>query len=207
MTFASSLESLTAWQRSRLQSARFVPLAALLTWAALSAGGVRFDAIFAFLLSAALVAQFRLWDDLVDRARDGAAHPDRALVRATSTVPFDCLLGLIAAVNAIALFALRGAAAALGLVVLSAAAACWYRWHRSRGLTHALVLHLKYPAFVLLLAPVSFWPLAGAAIAYATLVGFELLDEPGSRSSAQRRHVPFAFAAIGLAVITWGEYR
>ena len=200
MTFASSLESVFAWRRTRLQGARFLPLAAFLAWAASSAGGAAVaSTLAACVIALALIAQFRLWDDLVDRARDRNAHPERLLAAAATTAPFDRVLVLLGAANAMAILGMRGVPALLGFLLLSAAAASWYRWHRSRQLTHALVLHLKYPAFVLLLAPPPLAPLAGAAIVYASIVGFELLDEPRLRTPWG--HALLAGALLFLACI------
>ena len=201
MTFASSLEHVSAWRSTRFPWPRFLALAGLLVWAASSAGGASAAMTAAgFLLAVSLVAQFRLWDDLVDRARDRDAHPQRVIARCASTVPFECGACLLGAANALALFWLHGERVVLAYLLLIAIAALWYLRHRARGLTHVLVLHLKYPAFVLLIAPVAVAPLAGAAIVYVALVAFELLDA----SAARWRYLPLALASVDLALLTYG---
>lgn len=188
MTFASSLESVRAWRSTRFPYARFLPLAAFIVWAAACEGhGGAATALSAFAIATSLIAQFRLWDDLNDRARDLDAHPERVLARAASSAPFVWGVVLLTAANALALAAARGIPGVLAFSLLSAIAALWYAAHRERGVVHALVLHLKYPAFVLLLAPMfacEAAPSAAAAIVYAALLGFELLDEPRLRTPA-----------------------
>ena len=190
VTFASSLESVSAWRSTRFPYARFLPLAALVVWAAACEGraGIA-TTLTAFAIAASLIAQFRLWDDLIDRARDSAAHPERIVAGAASSTPYVWAVGLLACWNAMALVAVRGASGLLAFLLLCAIAALWYAAHCERGLMHALVLHLKYPAFVLLLAPMFAprgSPLAAAAIVYCALLGYELLDEPRLRTPSGR---------------------
>ena len=190
MTFASSLESVSAWRSTRFPYARFLPLAALILWAAACEGraGIA-TTLTAFVIAASLIAQFRLWDDLIDRARDSVAHPERIVAGAASSAPFVWAVGLLACWNAMAFMAVRGVSGLLEFLLLCAIAGLWYAAHRERRLVHALVLHLKYPAFVLLLAPMfapGGAPLAAAAIVYCALLGYELLDEPRLRTPSGR---------------------
>jgi 4-hydroxybenzoate polyprenyltransferase len=200
---------MSAWRSARFPWTRFLPLAALLGWAALSAGDASIAAAVAALgIAVSLVAQFRLWDDLVDRARDRVTHPERVVACASSSAPFAQAVGLLFAANAIALAGVHGAPTFAGFLFLNAVAALWYIRHRERKLTHVLVLHLKYPAFVLLLSPAgSAAPLAGAAIVYAALVGYELLDKPHfrARTVAWLPYLPLVLASIGLMFLTTGE--
>ena len=209
---SSSLQSVSAWRSARFPWTRFLPLAALLVWAAAPAGSTSVAALVAQLVIAVtLIAQFRLWDDLVDRTRDRVVHPERIVARAASVVPFAQTVGLLCAGNAIALAVLHGVPTLAGFVLLNAMAALWYASHRRRELIHVFVLHLKYPAFVLLLSPAGVGaPFAGAAIVYATLVGYELLDESRgglslARAVAWLRYLPFALASLGLMFVTWRE--
>ena len=206
MSLNSSLELVSDWRSARFAWTRFLPLAALLAWAALTAGDAGIAAAVAALaIAVSLIAQFRLWDDLVDRGRDRAAHPERIVARAVSATPFAQTVGLLFAANAIALAGVHGAPTLAGFLLLNATAAVWYAWHHERKLVHVLVLHLKYPAFVLLLSPAgAVAPLAGAAIVYAALVGYELLDEPRLRARMVTwlPYLPLALAAIGLMVVT-----
>lgn len=99
-----------------------------------------------------LVVQFRLWDDLEDIERDGAAHPDRVLVNSCRK-PFHVLLIALATATG-ALFATRGPALA-GFALLYCAFWVAYRRVRPRivdALWRYGILLLKYPAFVGLVA-------------------------------------------------------
>ena len=213
MTFASSLVSVIAWLSTRFPYARFLPLAAFLVWAAACGGRASVaTTLSAFVIAASLVAQFRLWDDLVDRGRDAVTHPERIVARAVSSAPFIWSVGSLATANAIALLAVRGAPGVLAFLLLCTIAGLWYRAHRERRLVHLLVLHLKYPAFVLCLAPMfepQGAPLAAAAIVYSALVGFELLDEPRLRTPSGRlllfaSLLFLAFAPLGIDAASHG---
>jgi len=181
---------------------RFGLLALLLAWAA--GVGASFDAqafIVCWVLAFALIAQFRLWDDLADRARDRGAHPERVLARIEDTRAFVVVCIALGSVNAAALFALHGAARVAGLAMLCIGLGAWYRLHTSRELLHTHVLLLKYPAFVLLLAaaPAEPWAMALAAAAvYSAMCSFELLDERG----ATRAHQAALAAHGGVLTLT-----
>jgi len=215
-TFNASLESWVAWRGSRMPAARFVPLAILLAWAASAAGATDVVRVLCTIAVAyTLVAQFRLWDDIADRERDARDHPQRVV----NAGPLITASMVLAVFNAAALGVLNGWTYAIAVLVLSALVLAWYRVHRSRGLVHAHVLLLKYPAFVALLAAPSAHAPAlalGAALVYGALVGFELLDDPALRAAtwtrarrieapARLRYVPFLIAAAGLVFITVRE--
>ncbi len=171
---------LEAWWASRLPLTRFVPLAVLLAWAATaSTSAAAMPFLVRCALAFSLLAQFRLWDDLVDRHPDRAAHPQRVLARATDARPFVLCAVVLGAANVTCITWLSGLAAGFTLLVLDAAAALWYGLHHSRALLHAHVVMLKYPAVVLLLA--STWPparaeLLAAVLVYVAMCLFELLD-------------------------------
>jgi len=101
--FTSSLESIGAWRAQRLPLARFVPLAVLIAWAAGGSTVATARGLALIGLALSLIAQCRLWDDLVDRDRDRSAHPERLLAaRGPIDVYVNAVIGL-GAVNAVAL--------------------------------------------------------------------------------------------------------
>lgn len=213
MTSASSLELIVAWRGSRMPLARFLPLALLLAWAAAAAsttgmGGVTgSQAAAVVLLALGLIAQFRLWDDLADRARDLRAHPGRVLANDEAVAVLTAASGALAAFNMLALGLLRGWAQALAALVLGALVLLWYRVHRGRGLVHAHVLLLKYPAFVVLLAgaPVQGAALLlAAALVYCALCAFELLDDPALNTPAGVRLAGLHAALLAAAPLATG---
>ncbi|MPZ42533.1 MAG: hypothetical protein GEV05_03850 [Betaproteobacteria bacterium] len=196
--FTSSLESIGAWRAQRLPLARFAPLAVLIAWAACGSALASARGLALVVLALSLVAQCRLWDDLVDRNSDRSTHPQRLLAAGVASGPFVHAAVVLAAANMIALAALRGWPHGLGAAALFGALALWYRGHRARGRVHANVLLLKYPAFVLLLAasPLGTATMAAALIVYAAMCAFELLDSGLARTPAE----PIAFAAHTLAI-------
>lgn len=176
----SAWSVLYAWRATRLPVLRFGLLALLVGWAA--SVGPAFDGYgFAVrvVLAFALIAQFRLWDDLVDRERDRSLHPQRVLARSGNVRVFVAACVLLGALNLVGLLAWRGAAVSAGGGLLCLGAALWYRAHAARGSVHAHVLLLKYPAFVALLAsPLSdpWTTVLAAAALYSALVSHELRD-------------------------------
>jgi hypothetical protein len=141
--------------------------------------------IRATAFSALLLLQFRLWDDLEDRAHDSVAHPERLLVRAPAA-PYRRALMCLALAN-VALCGIDVWPAAVEVALLDLVFYFAYRRTRRRtpnGVWRFVILLIKYPAFVVVLATFLGAPqpgrLAAAALAaYATACGYEALH--GSR--------------------------
>ena len=163
---ASSTDWIARYLRSRMPLARLVPLALFLAAVSLvdpidrrlSTLGLR--ALVAFLL----VVELRLWDDLEDRARDGALHPERVLVRAPGARPF---------VGLAVLLGLGGGAVLLAGALPSTLAVVYLGFttfeflhdrsiHTHRGAGAILVVET---AALGLLAAGALWPLALSAAA------------------------------------------
>ena len=179
----------TAYLRERFHLRLFGPLAVAI---GVGASGVRLDwasvvvdSGFALLL----LAQFRLWDDLADRARDGVEHPDRVLVRAREVTPAIAFCGALAVLN-ICIAVWRSGTAVAVLGGLNVAAGVWYLSAGSKdpayGRTHAAyipVLLTKYPAFVFVvaggrLADAPLPILASAAALYVVVCAYEAWHDP-----------------------------
>ena len=194
MLMDASLAPVRAWRASRLPLVRFVPLALFLSWAASSPNDASWsEAAIGAVLAFALVAQFRLWDDIVDRHRDRAAHPERVMAQATSARAFALLCVALGAGNLLGLVAIKGLVPAGAYLLLAAGLCAWYRCDRPRDWVHTHVLTLKYPAFVLLLAlpQVPMHALAlSALVVYSAMCAFELLDNAADRG--------VDYAALGM---------
>ena len=171
---------MTAYWIERFAPRLFVPAAALIALAAGAGSGLgAIEWGLTVVLSLLLLAQFRLWDDLADRDRDRAAHPDRVLVRAARVWPFVVTCTGLAVANLLLLLAWNGLAGMLAFLVLNAAAFAWYAWRPViRTAAGDLVLLTKYPAFVFLIASPSAWSSPGvwipALTIYAAACGFEI---------------------------------
>ena len=200
---SAALSPIVAWRVSRLPLARFVPLAVLIAWAATGHGERALPEILPRIaLAFMLVAQFRLWDDIVDRGRDRVMHPERVLARAVALQEFVLTCTLLGAVNTAAVAILNGLYGALGLLALDALLAAWYRLPRTSEHLHLHGLLLKYPAFVLLLAPETARSAATATSALALYCGmcaFELLDRPPGRALGREACLLLALHALCLA--------
>ncbi len=174
---------LLAWLRTRVLQPRIALLWLAVLAAALAAGAA---AAWTALASAALVVQFRLWDDLEDVPHDRVHAPDRTLVRSASLGTLRVVLWTSIALLGLAIASVQGWPHAAAYALLVAAVAVLYRALAAAGpqrpLRSQLVL-LKYPAFVLLLAadPAAPRALAAALALYAVLGAYEWRD----RRSAQ----------------------
>jgi hypothetical protein len=185
--WSGAVRDLLAWARTRLAQPRIAALW-LLVLAAMLAAGPQGPAAWTPALSAVLIAQFRLWDDLADLPHDRVHALERVLVRSRRPGAFHVVLTASLALVAVALAALDGWTRALAYAALVAAAAALYRTTDSTGprrwLRAQLVL-AKYPAFVLLLAedPASLRAIAAALLLYAVL---GVHESRSARSGATR---------------------
>ena len=170
-----------AYLGERFRPAVFVPATALHLLLALWASGAQLTArlLPAAGLAALLLLQFRLWDDLEDRDRDGRTHPERVLVLAPPA-PFRRALVGIGLANLAALAA-ASALAPIGLIALDVAFVAAYRLRArmSDRVWRFRVLLLKYPIFVALLAaaagtPPAFRLAVAMAVMYAAAASYEV---------------------------------
>lgn len=139
--------------RERLPLHVFGPVAVALTVPAhltvpFEAVAVAIDTAFAFLL----LAQFRLWDDLVDRRVDAVRHPERVLVRASNTTTYVVACIALGVLNALIVLQRSGAHSALPLLgALTVVLICAYG-QPPKSAARDLLRLAKYPVFVLVLA-------------------------------------------------------
>ncbi|MBI4410447.1 MAG: hypothetical protein HY561_12110 [Gemmatimonadetes bacterium] len=192
--------SLRAYAAERYPARLFLPLAGFLAAAALAGGGAAgaLDVVAA-ALAWTLVFQFRLWDDLADRARDRAEHPGRVLAR-SEPAPFVALAAALIVLNG-ALVAFRGGPARLGVfALLSALLLAWYR-RRPAGAGWALfgahVVLAKYAAIVYLAAPSAAAPYPGR-LALAALQVFLCFAVHEILHDRRLAAAPGATAALAL---------
>jgi hypothetical protein len=172
-----------AYWIERFSPAIFLPAAASIALAAHSTAAIDLSRwLTDTIVSILLLAQFRLWDDLADRDRDRRAHPDCVIARAPRISPFVGTCVALAVVNA-SLAATRGGDGVAAFLLLTAAAAAWYRWRPLRRTVGSdLALLAKYPAFVVVIATGLSAPLSHAVPAamaiYAAAVGVEIWHDP-----------------------------
>jgi 4-hydroxybenzoate polyprenyltransferase len=174
------LRELAGWFRTRVLQPR-IALLWLAVLAAVVAAGAGGAIAWTALASAALIVQFRLWDDLEDVPHDRMHAPDRTLVRSTNRRPFHVLLWASILLLGLAIASMQGWTRAGAYVLLVAAVAVLYRAMGSSGPRRALRSQLvlaKYPAFVLLLAgdPTGPVALAAAGALYVVLGTYEWRD-------------------------------
>lgn len=203
MSSKSFAEPLALWFGTRMPAGRFAALTTLVVVAAAMAGTVHVGWVApACIIALLLIFQFRLWDDLADAPRDRLDHPERVLPRCASDTVFPTAICLSAGINLIAILMLSGVLAGMLLLLLNIVFAAWYRRGISKriGFAGAHFVLLKYPAFVVLLAPrpvdATSLALACAAV-YFALGAYEMIHDPRHR----REHAAIRLIAAELAVL------
>jgi len=176
-----AMTDLIAWIRTRIVLWR-VALLWLVVLAATFAAGTRNALTWTLFVTAVLIVQFRLWDDLEDLPHDRFHAPQRVLVRCTRLQPFRLAFATSVGVVAAALALLQDREHAAAYLVLLAALATIYRMTDGTGPQRALraqLVLLKYAGFVLLLAdePAAPRALVTASALYATLAVQEWNDQ------------------------------
>jgi len=174
------VRDLAGWLRTRVLQPR-IALLWLVVLAAVAAAGTNGALAWAALASAALIVQFRLWDDLEDVPHDRVHAPDRTLVRSADLRPCRVVLWGSILLLALAIAAVHEWTRAGAYVLLVVAVAVLYRAMDPTGPRRALRSQLvlaKYPAFVLLLAadPTAPSALAAALVVYGVLGTYEWRD-------------------------------
>jgi hypothetical protein len=186
-----SLDLLVRYRRERL-GGRIALLVLLLACASLAGSACAGWTEFAgrLVLAATLVCQFRLWDDLCDLPRDRVHHPGRVLSMAPTLAPFQVLLAVLVGINLLLLGAWKPRIALFTFLALNTVLFLWYgvlRHLAAGARLNALVVLLKYPVFVYLLAATPEIPpglslAVAAALVYALLCVYEVWHDPQVRT-------------------------
>jgi hypothetical protein len=152
--------------RQRLVRRPVLAAILLVTAGAQIGRGLSSDAAVAsdLVISLCLVASFRIWDDVMDRERDGLAHPERVVVRATSIAPLAIASSSVALAGAIVLLRGPGAGSVLLMIAFAGVLVVWYAVRQARSAAGDRLLLLKYPIFTLaLIGPAPLTPRAAAS--------------------------------------------
>ena len=173
-----------AYLRQRFRLSFFGPLALVLAAFALGHRASMMELAAATVGGLFLLTQFRVWDDIADRAHDAIVHPDRVLVRVTNLAPLVGLGMVLVALNVgIAVQRDDALVSMLCLALVHIVLGGYYLFRRGRTVLGDQVLLVKYPAFVCILAgerlvasplPV----ILGAAIVYAAASAYEAWHDP-----------------------------
>jgi 4-hydroxybenzoate polyprenyltransferase len=144
---------LLEYARERLTPGRLLPAALLVVLATLAGRGWSGAVALAADLAAglALVIAFRIWDDLADRERDRASHPDRVTVRAASLLSLWIAAIVIGIAGASLLGLTRGLTSVALLAAYTLVLAATYAGRGPRSAAGDRILLLKYAVFALAL--------------------------------------------------------
>jgi hypothetical protein len=142
-----------AYWRERLPIRTFGPVAAAIACPTQLAGfrgtgALAIDTALAWLL----LAQFRLWDDLVDREADRKRHPNRVLARTAHVGRYVLLCLTLTIVNVLALRSRERPEISLPLLAALTLALAVAYTEASRSPALDLIRLAKYPVFVLVVA-------------------------------------------------------
>jgi hypothetical protein len=179
------IASLAGYVRERGRPGIFIPAAILIAVGANAGHAIDFARLVASAaLVLLLIAQFRLWDDLADLAIDRSRHPERVLSRAARVEGFVVFALLLATANVAVAAWLSGPVGVVMLLLLDATIAVWYAARpRHRTLVGDLVILIKYPAFVFIVAG-SLSPspaqVTAAIATYAAACVFEVWHDASS---------------------------
>jgi 4-hydroxybenzoate polyprenyltransferase len=184
----SSIDLIAGYLVERARPSVFIPLAMLIAasaWVA-APGTPPSGTDFALCATEALllVLALRVWDDLQDRARDAARHPDRVTVRARRVGPLVALAVLLAVCGALLLGTATSPAARIAIVgSIGLGLLVWYRVRPTEpSRLSGIVLLAKYPALAIALAPGlgELTPMRAAAAAgllYLIVGTYEYLED------------------------------
>jgi 4-hydroxybenzoate polyprenyltransferase len=170
---------LVEYAHERLRPARLMPAVLLVVLATLIGRGWSGWTTLGAATTAAfgLVIAFRIWDDLMDRERDRARHPDRVVVHAASTRPLALAALIVAIAAAMLIVWTRGWEADALLAGYTAILAASYASGGPRHAVREWILLLKYGVFTLALigtqAAFTTRGLLSAAAAFAAACVYE----------------------------------
>lgn len=184
----SSIELVARYLAERARPSVFVPLALLIAETAWLAAPGTEQSVSAFGLCALqallLVLALRVWDDVQDRTRDAARHPERASVRARHTAPFVALSLSFGAGGALLL--LGATVPLMRVAILVTIVAGLLVWYHARppepSRLSGVVLLAKYPALSIAIAPglgelTPVRATAAAALLYLVACTYEYLED------------------------------
>ncbi|MGB1814840.1 MAG: hypothetical protein ACPHJ3_05740 [Rubripirellula sp.] len=202
---------LASYVSSRLLT---IPMLALLILLLLAAWLPAFpnDALTAvtqILITANLLAMFRLWDDLSDLAADRITNPDRVLCKTAHQALFRWT-GVILTLTAISMLTATNPRSGIGFVFLVIIFAIYYKlpW---RSLWPRLSYHLlilKYPCFIALICScnnqtISNQHLMVMLVAYFILCIYEVVHDPDLRADTWCRGLAGIELLAAIITASW----
>lgn len=161
------------------------------------------------LITANLLAMFRLWDDLSDISADRTTEPDRVLCRTTHVTSFRWTCGILGS-TALSMLMLNSSKSGVGFIILTAFFTIYYKlpgrssWPR---LSYHLLI-IKYPCFIFLICV----PQDHAArplhlmlmlLTYLTLCIYEVIHDPRLRTDSTCRVIAKVELVLAAITATW----
>ena len=201
--YSSNGLGIVHYLRERFQLFRFGPLVLMLFLGHLVNTRGHETELIDIITLGLLTLAFRLLDDLFDRTHDRRLHPTRVLVQADDLYPFIRFLLLLLITIFLVLYYSAGVTSIIILSLTLLGAVVWYHLLRRRlksKILHSFVILLKYPIFLIALAP-GLYEVITLILLYLTFVIFELLDDPVLRQSRRAQHCRYGATAGYLTLI------
>jgi 4-hydroxybenzoate polyprenyltransferase len=192
-----ALSLLAAYLRQRTRLALLAPLSIVLALASCLfvapwSASVR-AVVIAALEALGLILAFRIWDDVEDRESDRVRHPDRVLVSASTTAPFQLLAFALALTSLLPLTTLAFAFRRLAAIGLATAMlAVWYGARSTDNRRHALGEHIlatKYPLIAYTVTPVLPASAVTPRLVAILLVVYALICACAYADDVELRHI------------------
>jgi len=204
-------EDLWFYLRSRLLTVPMLLLLILLLSAAwlTSIPSVSKTLGIQILITANLLAMFRLWDDLSDIATDRNTKPNRILPKTSHQASFRWTCGILG-VTSFSMLVLTSPRNSIGFLLLTAFFTIYYKqsWRTSWPRLSYHLLILKYPCFIALLCV----PQDQAArplhlmlmlLTYLILCIYEVVHDPRLRADARCRVIAKVELVLAVITATW----
>jgi hypothetical protein len=154
------------------------------------------------LLSYSMILQWRLWDDLKDRAQDQEKHPGRLLCQASDMKPFYTVLIIQTLLNGLAVLLYQQTAH--HLAVYTGAILLFFWWYRLRpetaahGLINSHLILLKYPLISWLIAEQVQYPVILISV-YLSCIALEFSHDRLLR----RKYSPMLGGYLAVLFVCW----
>lgn len=197
---------LLAYARERLFTTRVASAVCLVVFGAAIARGSIHPATVGMDLARTLVliAAFRAWDDVMDRARDRIQHPRRISARIESVRPLQIFAAVAWLAAAILTWTAAGGVSLSVLFACTAGIAAWYRLRVQRSALGDHLLLGKYAAFTFVLSGRNAFTLRGllaATLVYLAATVYEWSHDADSPVSFRIRSIEAVLLAAAVVAV------
>lgn len=203
-------EDLWSYLHSRLLTVPMLLLLILLLSAAWlpSIPGDAKTIVIQILITANLLAMFRLWDDLSDLVKDLTTKPARILPQTSHQVSFRWTCGILG-ITCFSMLLLSNPENSIGFLFLTALFTIYYKlpWRSSWPRLSYHLLMFKYPCFIALICISQDQPVRPAhlmlmLLTYLILCIYEVVHDPQLRADTRCRTIAKIELFLAAVIVT-----